>query len=66
MRTWPESVRSVWVSSSVVSYFWRKGGMPSCVWFARLEVLVLFVKVIVSGGGFCPLSFMHVLFASGG
>jgi hypothetical protein len=35
------------------------------VWFACLEVLVLFVKVIVSGGGCCPLACRHGLVCVG-
>jgi hypothetical protein len=66
MRTWSESVRSVWVLSSVVRCFWPMGRTPSCIGFTRLEVLVLFIKVIVSGGGCCPLACRRVLFASGG
>jgi hypothetical protein len=37
------------------------GGMPSCVWFTCLEVLVLFVNVVVSGRGSCPLACRSVL-----
>jgi hypothetical protein len=37
------------------------GGTPSCIWFTRLEVLVLFVNVIVSGRGSCPLACRSVL-----
>jgi hypothetical protein len=37
------------------------GRTPSCVWFARFEVLVLFVNVVVSGRGGCPLACRSVL-----
>jgi hypothetical protein len=37
------------------------GGMTSCVWFACLEVIVLFVNVFVSGRGSCPLACRIVL-----
>jgi hypothetical protein len=40
-------------------------GTPSCVWFMHLEVLVLFIKAIVSGGGCFPLACRRVLLSSG-
>jgi hypothetical protein len=42
------------------------GGMPSCVWFTHLEVLVLFVNVIVFGRGSCPLVCRSVLLRRAG
>jgi len=66
MRTWMESVHYVSVWSSVLSFFWRMGGTPSCVFSTHLEVLVLFIKAMVSGGGCCPLAYKRVLFVSGG
>jgi hypothetical protein len=39
----------------------RMGGMISCIWFTRLEVLVLFSNVVVSGRGGFPLACRNVL-----
>jgi hypothetical protein len=44
----------------------RMGGMPSCIWFMHLEVLVLFVNVVVSGRGSCPLACRSVLLRRAG
>jgi hypothetical protein len=37
------------------------GGTPSCIWFVHLEVLVLFINIVVSGRGSCPLACRSVL-----